>query len=246
MTSRAGISLTHLNQTPLRELVVFHPNEEYLNDVRPLQRYIQSELNVRDVVFSSDEIRSGVKYKVTADWPVLGRKLRKDINRVKNALPLVSSDDVKKYMETGVITVDGIELVKGDLIVARYVELPPSEQATFSANTDNDVVIILDIQVHPELLGEGLARELINRVQKLRKKAGLQAIDDVDVFYQFSEEVESKDLKKAIEDFEDMIRRATKTSPRDISLKSGGTEVLIEEEQEIAEIQFMLSLVRLA
>ena len=228
----------------MRELLVFHPEKQYLDDVRPLQRYIQSELNVRDVVFTSDEGRSGVRYKALADWPVLGRKLRKDIGRVKNGLSLLSSEDVKEYIEKGVITVDGIQLVQGDLTVSRYVELPPSDQATFAPNSDNDVVIVLDIQVHPELVGEGLARELINRVQKLRKKAGLQATDDIEVFYQFEGAADADDLKRAMVDYEEMIRRATRDTPRDVVHRPQGKDLVIEEEQEIADVKFTLSLVR--
>lgn len=108
----------------MKELLVFNPDEQYLADVRPLQRYIESELNVRDVVFSSDESNSGVRYRAVADWSVLGRKLRKDLGRVKIALPNVSSDAVRSYVSTGKIEVDGIELVAGDLAVQRYLELP--------------------------------------------------------------------------------------------------------------------------
>ncbi|KAF8530134.1 isoleucine-tRNA ligase [Hysterangium stoloniferum] len=232
-------------KTPLRELLIFHPNESYLEDVRPLQRYLQAELNVRDIVFSSDETRSGVKYKAIADWPVLGRKLRKDINRVKNGLPLLSSEDVKGYMDSGIIVVDGIQLVQGDLAVSRYVELPPNDQATFAAHTDNDVVVILDVQIHRDLIGEGLARELINRVQKLRKKAGLQATDDVDVFYKFEEGADADDLKQAMVEYEEMIRRAVRATPKDVVRWSEGTEKIIEEEQDIAEVRFALTLVKL-
>ena len=227
----------------MRELLVFHPEEQYLNDVRPLQRYLQSELNVRDVVFSSDEARSGVKYKANADWPVLGRKLRKDINRVKNGLPLLSSDDVKGFIENGLITVDGIQLVRGDLTVSRYVELASGDQATLVPNTDNDVVIVLDIQIHPELVGEGLARELINRVQKLRKKAGLQATDDVQVFFKFEPSAEADNLKQAMEEYGEMIKRAIRASPRDVTHRPV-EELIIEEEQEVAEVRFTLSLVK--
>ncbi|KAF8482215.1 isoleucine-tRNA ligase [Gautieria morchelliformis] len=231
-------------KTPLRELLVFHPDEQYLDDVRPLQRYLQSELNVRDVVFSSDETRSGVKYKATADWPVLGRKLRKDINRVKNGLPLLSSDDVKGYIKNGLITVDGIQLVEGDLAVSRYVEFSSGDQATFAPNTDNDVVIVLDIQIHPELVGEGLARELINRVQKLRKKAGLQATDDVDVFYHFDTGADADELKRAMQDYGEMIKRAIRGSLSDLAERLPGKEQIIEEVQEVADVQFTLFLVK--
>ncbi|OSD03974.1 isoleucine-tRNA ligase [Trametes coccinea BRFM310] len=231
-------------KTPLRELLVFHADPAWLEDVKSLQRYVQSELNVRDIVFTSDEHLAGVKYRAVADWAVLGRKLRKDLGRVKNALPSVSSDDVRKYVETGKITVDGIELVAGDLAVQRYIELPEQAEggsAQYATNTDNEVVVRLDIQVHPELQTEYLARELINRVQKLRKRAGLQATDDVDVFYSFEEGV-GEDIRAAMEAYMEVIEKTVRSVPRDVSQRAADRKVLLEEEQEIAEVKFMLSL----
>lgn len=228
----------------MRELLVFHPDQEWLDDARGLQRYIQSELNVRDVVFTSDEALSGVRYKAVADWPVLGRKLRKDIGRVKNALPKVSSDDIKAYATTGKLTVDGIELAAGDLAVQRYIELPAGAEAQFATHTDNDVVVRLDIQIHPDLVGEWLTREVINRVQKLRKAAGLQATDDVDVFYKF-EAGEGADILEAMKQHGDVIERTVRSVPKDVSERKGSQKVLIEEEQEVAEVKFVLSLARL-
>ncbi|KAL4253491.1 class-I aminoacyl-tRNA synthetase family protein [Abortiporus biennis] len=230
-------------KTPLRELLVFHPDAEYLDDVRSLQRYIQSELNVRDVVFTSDEKLSGVKYRAVADWAVLGRKLRKDLARVKNALPKVSSEEVKEYISTGKITVDGIPLVEGDLTVQRYIELPETSEAQFATHTDNDVVVRLDIQVHPELMGEWLAREMINRVQKLRKKAGLQATDDVDVFYSF-ESGSGEEILIALHDYVEVIQKTVRSVPADVSKKTEAHTIIIEEEQEVAEVKFLLSLAK--
>ncbi|EGN99871.1 hypothetical protein SERLA73DRAFT_88601 [Serpula lacrymans var. lacrymans S7.3] len=229
-------------KTPLKELLVFHPDDEYLEDVKSLQRYIQSELNVRDIVFTSDENLSGVHYRVIADWAVLGRKLRKDLGRVKNALPKVSSAAVKAYIDSGKLTVDGIELVAGDLTVQRYLELPKTSEGQYATHTDNDVVVRLDIQVHPDLMGEWLAREMINRVQKLRKKAGLQATDDVDVYYRF-EEGSGAELQDAMKEHASVIQKTVRSVPVDEKDRKGGVSV-IEEEQEIADVKFILSLVR--
>ncbi|KAF7790404.1 hypothetical protein EIP86_001359 [Pleurotus ostreatoroseus] len=228
-------------KTPLLELMVFHPDQEWLDDVRSLEGYIKSELNVQNVIFTSDESTSGVRYRAVADWPVLGRKLRKDIGRVKNGLPKVSSDAVKAYVKTGKLVVDGIELVEGDLTVQRYLELPESATEKYATHTDNDVVVRLDIQVHPGLMGQWLAREMINRVQKLRKKAGLQATDDVDVFHKF-ETGEGEDLKVAMEEHQEMISKTVRSVPKDVSHRQPHQKVLIEEEQEVAETKFVLSL----
>ncbi len=222
---------------------MFHPEAQYHADVKPLQDYIQSELNVRDVVFSSDETLSGVRYRAVADWPVLGRKLRKDLGRVKKALPDVSSDAVKEYLTTGTLLVDGIELVTGDLTVQRYLELPSSAQGQYGTHTDNDVVVRLDIQVHADLQGEWLAREFTNRVQKLRKKAGLQATDDVDIFYLFSEGSGSE-ITAALHEYTDLIKRTIGSSPVERKGEGKNGEVLIEEEQEVADVKFVLYLVR--
>ncbi|RDX50138.1 hypothetical protein OH76DRAFT_1403012 [Lentinus brumalis] len=231
-------------KTPLQELLVFHADPQYLEDVKELQRYVQSELNLRDIVFTSDEAAAGVKYRAVADWAVLGRKLRKDLGKVKNALPSVSSDDVRKYVETGKLTVAGIELVTGDLAVQRYIELPEQQgggPAHYATNTDNEVVVRLDITVHPELQTEYLAREFINRVQKLRKRAGLQATDDVDVYHSF-EQGTADDLRAAVEAYTETIEKTVRSVPRDVSERGEGRKILVEEEQEIAEVKFTLSL----
>ncbi|KAI0344747.1 hypothetical protein BDW22DRAFT_1418918 [Trametopsis cervina] len=231
-------------KTPLRELLVFHPDAEWLEDAKSLQRYIQSELNVRDVIFTSEESASGVRYRAVADWAVLGRKLRKDLARVKNALPKVTSEEIKGYVQTGKLTVDGIELVEGDLTVQRYIELPATAEAQYATHTDNDVVVRLDILVHPELAGEWLARELINRVQKLRKAAGLQATDDIDIFYTF-EEGSGAELLDALKEHSETIQKTVRGLPRDISHKKPGQKALIEQEQEVADVKFILTLANL-
>lgn len=227
----------------MKELLVYHADPEWLEDAKSLQRYIQSELNVRDVIFTSDEAQSGVCYRAVADWGVLGRKLRKDLGKVKNALPEIHSEDIKRYTETGKLSVAGIELVEGDLTVQRYIELPSGTENQFATQTDNDVVVRLDIQAYPELTAEWLVRELINRVQKLRKKAGLQATDDVEVYYRF-EEGDGTELLEAMKLHSEVLEKAVRNVPVESKLRKEGTELVIEEEQEVSDVKFMLSLVR--
>lgn len=212
--------------------------------MRSLQRYVQSELNVRDLEFSSDEESTGVRYRAVADWGVLGRKLRKDLGKVKAALPNLMNEEVRGYATTGKVTVAGIELVEGDLTVQRYMELPAGTEQQYATNTDNDVAVRLDILVYPELKSEWLARELVNRVQKLRKTAGLQATDDVDVFYAFTGD-EGADIVQAIEEHAQFVEKTVRSRPRPAGEKEEGKEALIEQEQEIAEVKLTLTLVRL-
>jgi isoleucyl-tRNA synthetase len=126
-------------------------------------------LNIRTLTISDDEAKYGIKYKAQADYKVLGQKLKKDLVKVKNALPNLPSDQVKQFLTTHELLVDGIRLVEGDIQVIRFFK---SNDDRFETNTDKDVLILLDTLVDEELLLEGLAREVINRVQRLRKKVG--------------------------------------------------------------------------
>lgn len=225
-------------------MIVFHPDDAYVQDVQPLVRYLESELNVRQVIFTSDEAKTSVKYKATADWPVLGKKLRKDMGKVKNALPTLSSEAVKEYTTSGKIDVAGIPLVAGDLIVSRFVDLPPD--STLATNTDNEVVVLLDTKVYPELEEEGLAREMISRVQQLRKKAGVKTTDDVEVFYEFTEGTTGVDrLETVMKRHADLIRKTTRSLPVKSSLRKPDAVVQLEEEFEIGETKFKLSCVKI-
>jgi isoleucyl-tRNA synthetase len=75
-------------------------------------------LRIEKLTLSTDEDGHGIVYKVKADWPILGKKLKKDMPKVKNALPSVSSAEVKKYLETKSIVVGGISLDEEDLQVS--------------------------------------------------------------------------------------------------------------------------------
>ena len=177
---------------PLKELTIFHHDQEYLDDVQSLEPYILGELNVVNVVYTLDESAVGIKYRATADWPTLGRKLRKDMAKVKSALPNLSSEACKFYVESGKVEVAGIELVAGDLVITRYVdgEDQADGELTHDSATDKDVTVILDIQRHPELEAMSLLRSLVSRVNKLRKEAGVKPTDKLDVFYEYDNGME--------------------------------------------------------
>lgn len=229
---------------PLKTLVVIHRDQQYLDDIKSLEKYILEELNVRDLVLTADEAKYNVVYSVTADWPVLGKKLKKDMARVKKALPGVTSDQVKEYVKEKFIVVDGIKLREEDLVVHRGVTEDESSK-NLETNTDRDVLTILDMEIHPELAQEGLAREIINRVQKLRKKAGLQPTDDIRMEYRVYSDPDSVGLETAFESqsatFEKSLRRPLDKID-DNSSKDG---LIMEEDQEVQQATFLLRLLKL-
>ena len=245
---RRGIGL----KIPLKSLVIIHRDPAYLEDVRSLQRYIIEELNVRDLIASDDEDKYGVRYIVTADWPTLGKKLKKDAQKVKKALPSLSSNQVRDFMTSGNIDVSGITLTKEDLLVKRSID-ETKISSDSESNTDDDILIILDVKIYPELAIEGLAREIINRVQRLRKSAGLVPTDDLRMEYNVLSDPDYVGLADAFESqaatIEKVLRRPidkhTATEVEGQPVSDRAEKLIVEEEQEIQNARFMLSLLRL-
>ena len=237
---------------PLKTFIVIHPEESYLADIKLLEDYICEELNIHELVLSSDEKKYDVQYSVTADWPSLGKKLKKDAQKVRKALPNLTSDEVRKFVQSGSITVDGIEIGAEDLIVRRGLAEDDTSK-TLEPNTDNDVLTILDVQLYPDLAREGIAREIVNRVQQLRKRAKLVPTDDVKMEYKVLSDPEQTGIEEVFEThgqvFEKALRRPL---DKHVVTQAGGKvpnnkdEVVIAaEEQEVQKATFLLRLVEL-
>jgi len=151
--------------------------------------------------------------------------------------------------------VEGIDLVKGDLNVTRYVDVEGvgkgleaaakeggvSKDAKYEHNTDNDVVILLDCLLQRDLEDEGLARGIINRVQRMRKMANLKPTDDIDVFYRAEGDGAGKaKVETVMKEQEDLIKKVLRLVPQPLGddEKAGtvkGKKVLYKEEHDIGE-----------
>lgn len=232
-------------KTPLKSLIVIHADPQYLEDVRSLESYIVEELNVHNLVLSDDEAKYNVQYSVTADWPVLGKKLKKEVQKVKKALPGLTSEQVHQYTIEKKIEVAGITLEEGDLVVRRSLKEDESSKY-LETNTDEDVLTILDAELYPELADEGLSREIINRVQRLRKKAGLQPTDDVKMEYMVKSDPDNVGLERAFTSQATQLEKALR-GPVSLFSESSATitEVVAEEEADILKAIVMLRLVKL-
>ena len=79
---RRNISL----KTPLKEVIVLHKDQSYLDDVRSLEFYVKEELNIRNVVYSTDDKQYGVKYRAEPDSKVLGPRLGKAFKAVNDSI----------------------------------------------------------------------------------------------------------------------------------------------------------------
>ncbi|KAG2235857.1 isoleucyl-tRNA synthetase [Thamnidium elegans] len=230
---RKNISL----KTPLKELVIIHSDPQYQADVKALESYITEELNVRQIIITDNEEKYGVKYKAEADWKVLGQKLKKDAMKVKKGLPELTSDQIKEFVVTKELIVSGIRVTDEDLNVVRYFDA--SADALYEANSDRESLILMDVKLYPELEQEGVAREIINRVQRLRKKANLLPTDDINMYYRFTADL-SSELEKIIKNQEATLVKVIKKPLLDISKMAASEAVIVEEEQEVNGAKFDL------
>ncbi len=168
-------------KTPLAELVLLSTDASFASDVKSLSAYIEDELNVRALTIVTDEAAWGVQYKAAPNFKVLGVRLKKDLTTVQRALATLSQADLRGLMSCGTITIAGHVLSLDEVAVTRQVEVAalPEGGASYAVACEASFVAYLNVALDQSLRDEGLAREVVNRVQRLRKRASLQPTDEV-------------------------------------------------------------------
>jgi isoleucyl-tRNA synthetase len=239
---RRNISL----KTPLLGLVVIADTQP-LADVESLAAYVREELNVRDIVLTQDEAQYGIRLEARVDWPSLGKKLKKDVQVVRKALPSLSQERLKAYQRTGTIDLDGIKLGEGDLTLVRVIENGKQEagrsegEPQWEAAFADDMVVLLDVAPHPEQVEEGLVRDIISRFQRLRKKAGLVPTDEVSMRQRVVSDPDGVGLGNVIAARQDLFVAALRGRVEEAREEG---EVILEEEQAVGTLVLVLQLVR--
>lgn len=216
---------------PLKEAVIILNSEEEIKEISVLENYIMEELNVRKITLSSDRSSYGVSLKADADFKTLGPRLKDKFKSVVQNIKALSESDIQSFSKTGSIMIDGEELTTGDLrIMLKFAGERASELSEkYEPNGNNNVVVLLDITPDEEMQAEGLAREIINRIQKLRKKAGLVPTDEISVYSKIIPD--NCDVGIVAGKYQDYIQNAIK-SPFHLNIPSDLTP-LIEEKQHL-------------
>eukprot|EP00898_Chlorokybus_atmophyticus_P002811 jgi/Chlat1/3530/Chrsp23S03703 len=201
-------------KTPLKEMVIVHPDQDFLADIAgTLQQYVLEELNVKVLTPCSDPLQYAT-LRAEPDFATLGPKLGKGMGLVTKAVKALDQAAILRLQESGSIELQGHTLTASEIKVVR--EFKPREGTAagdMDAAGDGDVLVVLDLRADQELLLQGVAREAVNRVQKLRKKAGLLASDKVDVFYAIHDSPPDAPLRAAFEKLSDYMRTALNARP---------------------------------
>ena len=184
-------------KTPLRTLTVIHKDQALLDEIKKLEGYIQTELNVKNVAYSQDE-DNFIKLYAKPNFRVLGKKVGKRMGEFGKAIQALSADDLNTFEEKGSVEILGEKLVSEDIQIFR--EAKEGTQAL----SNRFISIDIDCNLDEELIHEGLAREVVNRIQRLRKDSGFNVEDRIVVEYEASDE-----LSKAISTHADYISKET-------------------------------------
>lgn len=157
-----------------------------------LQTLIADELNVKKVSGSVSD-RDFITYELKPQLKTIGPKYGPLLGKIKAFLAEADGFEIVDAVENGVYTteIDGktVEFAKDDLLVA------VKDRPGFAAETEGDITVILNTDVTPELVSEGLAREVVSKVQTMRKEAGFEVVDHIVIGLKASDEV-----KKAVQD----------------------------------------------
>ncbi len=177
---------------PLKEAVIVSKNESVRKAAEAMKELIMSQTNVKDL--KVQEALKGVKANVKADFKTLGPAFGKDTPKIIAKLATESGEKVLKAIEEKgkfEVKIDGknAELSRSNLIITREVPQPYLE-AEFKGG-----LAYINPERNDELEAEGYAREVMRRVQSLRKDAGLQKPDRIALFVKASEEM-AEMLKK--------------------------------------------------
>lgn len=124
-------------------------------------------MNIKTLTITSEEKKYGVKYKLLPEWKALGATFKKDVSKIRANLPSVTDDDIQRFISEKEIDISGLKLTNEHLQVTRYFD---EEHPNYQAHFTNEVLVILDTALDQDLIQEGIARELVNRIQRLRKK----------------------------------------------------------------------------
>jgi len=219
---------------PLKEMVVAVKDNNVAKAVEKLKDVIKKQVNVKGIGLV--ESMPGLKLKIKADYSKIGPDFGDKAPKIIAQLTIDSPETVLKQInEKGkyACKIDGetVNIVKEHLIIAREVPLP-YEEGIFKNG-----FIYLNKEMTDELEAEGFAREIMRRVQALRKKAGLQKADSISLFIKTDEE-----LKQMLADWTLVIKEKVGASQFRISEMEPSRKHIFVSKEKVKGKEFEIGL----
>lgn len=216
---------------PLSKAVVPAPDEQTYQQMLYIADLVKAEVNVKEIeVIPADADMDNLIKKIKPNFKTLGKKYGKLMKEIANAMTGLSKSDISSIERNGklMLTVQG-ETVE---ILTEDVEIITEDMPGWLVANEGKLTVALDITVTDALLKEGIARELVNRIQNIRKSSNFDITDKINVI------IESRDeIKEAVVEFASYI--ATQTLADKVELTNNlpqGTELDFEDYQVKIEV----------
>ena len=171
------------NRQPIGNMFVKAPNvlSEYFVEI------IEDELNVKKVNFTED-VSAYTSYTFKPQLRTVGPKYGKFLGQIQKALAELDGNKAMAELKAdGVLALptvsDDVKLSEEDLLITM------TQMEGYVTEGDNTVTVVLDTNLTPELVEEGFVRELISKIQTMRKEAGFEVMDKISIYYHADEKV---------------------------------------------------------
>lgn len=156
--------------------------------------------------------------KAKPNFAVLASKAKSRMKQLGGLIEKMEDLQVSELMNKGTFMLDGYELVADDIKILPKIS---KEFSQYEADFDENVIVLLDISPSQEMLDEGVLRDIVNRVQRLRKEFKIVPTDDIEVFYKVTPSKCQLDelLGRSTEFLEGNIKKPFKPFDTSLNLK---------------------------
>ncbi len=206
---------------PLQKIMIPVMDEQDRNDIEAVSDLITSEVNVKEVELLDDAAGILIK-KIKPNFKVLGPKYGGNMRFVNQSIQNLADEQINRIEKEGQIDIE----VNGkkETLLLEEVEITTEDIEGWLVANQGNLTVALDVSISKDLKNEGIARELVNRIQNLRKEKGLEVTDKIRLFVKKDGVVD-----RAIESNADYIKNETLT--RDLILKEeidNGNDVVFD------------------
>ena len=171
---------------PLQKIMIPIENEQQKEEILAVASLIKHEVNVKEVELLEDASDILVK-QIKPNFKALGPRFGKDMKAVSALIQQFNADDIKKIEQNGVLDVEVNE--KNITLELADVEITSQDIEGWLVANEGSLTVALDVTISEDLRKEGIARELVNRIQNLRKDSGYEVTDRIDVILQKDEKI---------------------------------------------------------
>jgi isoleucyl-tRNA synthetase len=188
---------------PLTKAVIPAPDETTYKQLKYIAELVKAEVNIKelDVIPADNDMENLVK-KIKPNFKTLGKKYGKQMKEIAQAMNSFGTHEIAEIERNGQYT---LALASGNVeLTPEDVEIITEDMPGWLVANEGKLTVALDITVTDALLREGIARELVNRIQNIRKSNGYEIVDKISV------EIESRDeIKEAVEEYKNYIASQT-------------------------------------